>query len=186
MAKRQRRPFEFLRLRRSWAAFRCLDSRRLVYPISHGSRRRTSRRSRPTRASAACWFGHPVSEDQSLISGGSESGVAGSRSRRCSPMAPVMVPRTRTPRRACAPANCDCSFFLAAKRCCGYFIRVNGIEWRGRLYTQAGLVPPVPKPPTVEGRVGCGSPLPSARPENPGPLGPLHPMRTVSNTEPRS
>ena len=47
----------------------------------------------------------------------SEFGVADSRFGRCSPMAWLSMPRTWTLMRACAPVNCGCTFFPAAKRC---------------------------------------------------------------------
>ena len=55
----------------------------------------------------------------SVIARGSEFGVADSRfGRRCSTMAWLGMPSTWTLMRACAPANCGCTFFPVAKRCC--------------------------------------------------------------------
>ena len=54
----------------------------------------------------------------SLIAHRSEFGVADSRFGRCSPMAWLSMPSTWALIRACASANCSCTFFPVAKRCC--------------------------------------------------------------------
>ena len=77
-----------------------------------------------------------------------EYGVAESRFGRCSTMAWLEMPSTWTLRCACAPAKCGwICFSPVVERRPRSSNQLNGIEWW--LYTQAALVPSVPKTPAA-------------------------------------
>ena len=167
----------------SWAASCCLTSLRLVYDISHGSRKTMSLLS--TNANLGRLLILPSGEcsragmiNYSLISRRSEFGVAESRFGRCFPTAWLSTPSTWTLMRACAPASCGCSFLPVAKRCCrSSKATISSGGPKPRLFWSHPYQRPRLRSPRR-----LRSPLPSARPgcEDPGPPGLLPRMRPVS------